>query len=55
MLGMPGSGSMAIGPTMYKSLPYDPTKDFAPMALVGRVPFVLIVNKDLPVKIGRRS
>ena len=40
-----GSGSMAISPAMYKSLPYDPTKDFAPMALVGRVPFVLIVNR----------
>jgi tripartite-type tricarboxylate transporter receptor subunit TctC len=50
LLNMPGSGSMAISPTMYKSLPYDPVKDFAPMALVGRVPFVLIVNKDLPVK-----
>ena len=50
VLNMPGSGSMAISPTMYKSLPYEPTRDFAPMALVGRVPFVLIVNKDLPVK-----
>src|SRR5712692_3231217 len=49
-LGMPGSGSMAIGPAMYKQLPYDPTKDFAPMALIGRVPFVLIVNPSLPVK-----
>jgi tripartite-type tricarboxylate transporter receptor subunit TctC len=50
LLNMPGSGSMAISPAMYKSLPYDSIKDFAPMALVGRVPFVLIVNKDLPVK-----
>lgn len=50
LLNMPGSGSMAISATMYKSLPYDPVKDFAPMALVGRVPFVLIVNKDLGVK-----
>jgi tripartite-type tricarboxylate transporter receptor subunit TctC len=49
-LGMPGSGSMAIGPAMYRSLPYEPTKDFSPMALVGRVPFVLIVNPSLPVK-----
>lgn len=49
-LGMPGSGSMAIAPAMYKSLPYDPLKDIAPMALVGRVPFVLIVNPALPVK-----
>ena len=50
VLNMPGSGSMAISPAMYKSLPYEPAKDFAPMALVGRVPFVLIVNKDLPVR-----
>ena len=48
-LGMPGSGSMAIGPAMYKSLPYDPARDFAPMALIGRVPFVLIVNPSLPI------
>jgi tripartite-type tricarboxylate transporter receptor subunit TctC len=48
-LGMPGSGSMAISPAMYKSLPYDPLKDFAPMALIGRVPFVLIVNPSLPI------
>ena len=49
-LGMPGSGSMAVGYAMYKQLPYDPNKDFAPMALVGRVPFVLIANKDLAIK-----
>src|SRR6476619_4043 len=52
-LGMPGSGSMAVGAAMYKQLPYDPTKDFAPMALVGRVPFVLVVNAALPVKTVR--
>lgn len=49
-LGIPGSGSMAISPAMYKSLPYDPTRDFAPIALIGRVPFVLIVNPALPIK-----
>ena len=49
-LGIPGSGSMAISPAMYKSLSYDPTKDFAPIALIGRVPFVLIVNPSVPVK-----
>jgi tripartite-type tricarboxylate transporter receptor subunit TctC len=49
-LGMPGSGSMAVGYAMYKQLPYDPVKDFAPMALVGRVPFVLVVNASLPIK-----
>jgi tripartite-type tricarboxylate transporter receptor subunit TctC len=50
VLGIPGSGSMAISPAMYKSLSYEPTKDFAPMALIGRVPFVLIVNPALPIK-----
>jgi tripartite-type tricarboxylate transporter receptor subunit TctC len=49
-LYIPGSGSMAIAPTMYKSLPYDSVKDIAPMALIGRVPFVLIVNPSVPVK-----
>ena len=49
-LGIPGSGSMAISPAMYKSLPYDPVKDIAPVALIGRVPFVLIVNPALPIK-----
>jgi tripartite-type tricarboxylate transporter receptor subunit TctC len=49
-LHIPGSGSMAIAPAMYKSLSYDPVKDIAPMALICRVPFVLIVNPSLPVK-----
>lgn len=49
-LGMPGSGSMAVSPAMYKSLPYDPVKDIVPMALIGRVPFVLIVHPSVPAK-----
>ena len=49
-LHIPGSGSMAIAPTMYKSLSYDPVKDIAPIALICRVPFVLVVNPSLPIK-----
>jgi tripartite-type tricarboxylate transporter receptor subunit TctC len=49
-LVMGGSGSLAIAPTLFKSLAYDPTKDFAPAALVGSIPFVLVVNPSLPVK-----
>jgi tripartite-type tricarboxylate transporter receptor subunit TctC len=49
-LHIPGSGSMAIAPAMYKSLSYDSMKDIAPIALIGRVPFVLIVNPSLPIK-----
>jgi tripartite-type tricarboxylate transporter receptor subunit TctC len=49
-LVMAGSGSLAISATLYKKLPYDPTKDFAPIALVGQIPFILVVNPSLPVQ-----
>jgi tripartite-type tricarboxylate transporter receptor subunit TctC len=44
------STQLAIQVTLHKSLPYDPTTDFVPLALVGSVPFVLIVNPSLPVQ-----
>src|SRR5262249_35427660 len=47
---MAGSGSLAISPTLYKQLPYDPRKDFTPIALVSRVPVVLVVNPALPIQ-----
>jgi tripartite-type tricarboxylate transporter receptor subunit TctC len=41
--------SVAIDVTLYRKLPYDPVKDLALVALVARVPFVLVVNPTLPV------
>jgi tripartite-type tricarboxylate transporter receptor subunit TctC len=41
--------SLAIDATLYKSLPYDPGKDLALVAMVATVPFVLVVNPSLPV------
>ena len=35
---------------MYKSLPYDPVKDFVAITLIARVPNMLVVNVDLPAK-----
>ena len=35
---------------LYKKLPYDPVKDFAPVSRMGNLPFMLVVNNDLPVK-----
>jgi tripartite-type tricarboxylate transporter receptor subunit TctC len=49
-LAFPGSGSLAISSTMYKKLPYDPVKDFIPMTLIAKIPFVLVVNPSLPVR-----
>ena len=44
------STTLAINKTLYKKLPYDPVKDFAPIALVAAVPFALIVNPTIPAK-----
>ncbi len=38
-----------INPNLYKSVPYDPVKDFAPIAQVGSSPFVLVVQAAMPV------
>jgi tripartite-type tricarboxylate transporter receptor subunit TctC len=46
---MAGIGSLAISPALYKSLPYDPQKDFTPIALVAKNPFVLVINPTLPI------
>ena len=40
----------AINPTLYPKIPYDPVKDFTPVAMVAVVPNVLVVNPALPVK-----
>jgi tripartite-type tricarboxylate transporter receptor subunit TctC len=44
------STTLAINKSLYRKLPYDPVKDFTPIALVAGVPFVLIVSPLLPVK-----
>jgi tripartite-type tricarboxylate transporter receptor subunit TctC len=48
-LVMAGSAALATTVTIYRKLPYDPSKDFAPLALITRIPFVLVVNPSLPV------
>ena len=47
---MATSTTLAINKTLYKKLPYDPVKDFAPIALVAGVPFALIINPTIPAK-----
>lgn len=44
------STTLAINPTLYKKLPYDPVKDFAPIGLIGAVPLLVVVNGDVPAK-----
>jgi tripartite-type tricarboxylate transporter receptor subunit TctC len=44
------AAAMVVNPSLYKKLPYDPVKDFAPVAQIGRGGNLLLVRKDLPVK-----
>ena len=40
----------AAAPSLMKKINYDPVKDFAPIARVGTIAFVLVANPSLPAK-----
>ena len=44
------NGTLGIGPALYKNLRYNPQKDLVPVGGLHRLPLVLIVNPDVPVK-----
>lgn len=41
-------GSLAISPSVFKELPFDPVKDFAPVAMVAYSPHILAVHPSVP-------
>jgi tripartite-type tricarboxylate transporter receptor subunit TctC len=43
-------GTHSINGSLYKKMPYDMTRDFAPVSLIASAPNLLVVNNDLPVK-----
>jgi tripartite-type tricarboxylate transporter receptor subunit TctC len=43
-------GTQAINGSVYRSLSYDPYKDFVTVATVATVPFALVVNQNFPPK-----
>lgn len=43
------SGTLTTNVALYKKLAYDPINDFVPVALLVKVPFVLVINPSLPV------
>ena len=46
-LGVATAPAMAINPTLYKQVPYDVDKDFVPISLYVKSPFVLVINPTL--------
>ena len=45
-----GQAHLAINPRLFKSVPYDPEKDFAPLSLIYRTPFFVAVSTTGPHK-----
>ncbi len=43
-------GALAISPSVYTKLGFDPNKDFAPVTMVAYSPHILAVNPELPAK-----
>src|SRR3954462_9241154 len=37
-----------IGPHLYSKLPYDPVKDFAPVAMLASLPLIMAINAEVP-------
>lgn len=43
----------AVSTHIFPNVPYDPVKDFAPIGIIGEVPFVLAVHPSVPVQTAR--
>jgi tripartite-type tricarboxylate transporter receptor subunit TctC len=47
---MATNSTHAANPGLMKNLPYDPVKDFAPLARIGSYIFMLVINPEIPAK-----
>jgi tripartite-type tricarboxylate transporter receptor subunit TctC len=41
------SPALVINPSLYKNLPFDPQKDFAPILLLGSLQFILVTHRSI--------
>ena len=49
-LGVSTSGPLANNKLLYKSMPYDPEKAFAPILLIGEIPLVIASHPQVPAR-----
>src|SRR5436853_2184440 len=49
-LGLGGTGTLAINPTLYPNVGYDPRKDFAPVGLIATSALVVLVHPSIETK-----
>lgn len=43
-------GALGVNPSLYKQMPYDPTRDFAYIGIATVAPYVLVIDRRLPAK-----
>ena len=44
------SGPLAISPVWTEKLPYDPVRDFAPVSLFAKIPYLLVIHPLVPAR-----
>jgi tripartite-type tricarboxylate transporter receptor subunit TctC len=49
-IAMGQTANLAVNPALYSKIPFDPLKDFEPIALVSSQPMILVVNTSSPYK-----
>jgi len=49
-IAMGQTANLAVNPALYAAMPFDPLKDFAPIALVSSQPLILVVAASSPYK-----
>ncbi|RYY83032.1 MAG: tripartite tricarboxylate transporter substrate binding protein [Comamonadaceae bacterium] len=49
-LAVGAAGPMAVNPSLYEKLPYDPQRDFAPITNMVNFPLLLVVHPGVPIK-----
>jgi tripartite-type tricarboxylate transporter receptor subunit TctC len=49
-IAMGQTANLAVNPALYSSMPFDPLKDFAPIALLSSQPLILVVDAKSPYR-----
>jgi tripartite-type tricarboxylate transporter receptor subunit TctC len=49
-IAMGQTANLAVNPALYSSMPFDPLKDFAPIAMISSQPLILVVDAKSPYK-----
>ena len=49
-LALAPAGNLTVNPSLYRNVPYDVGRDFAPVTVIAAVPNVLVVNAQVPAK-----